>query len=89
LNSGLCDCEANFYHLSHTPALFCIGYFEASVLFFALDQPGLQSSYFMHPAVAEMIGVPHHIWLFSVKMGSCKLFCQGWPGTIILPISAS
>jgi hypothetical protein len=25
----------------------------------------------------------------SVDMGSCKHFCPGWPGTVILPIFGS
>jgi hypothetical protein len=33
--------------------------------------------------------VCHHAQLFSVEMGFCKLFCPGWPWTVILSISVS
>jgi hypothetical protein len=43
----------------------------------------------MLPAVARMTGIHHHTQSFSVEMGSWKLFYWGWPGSTILPISAS
>jgi hypothetical protein len=36
-----------------------------------------------------MTGMHHHIQLFLVEMESCKVFSPGWPGTMILQISAS
>jgi hypothetical protein len=40
-------------------------------------------------AIARMTGMYHYAQHFSVEMGSCKFFCLGWPGTMILLISAS
>jgi hypothetical protein len=34
-------------------------------------------------------GLVYHTQLFSLKMGSFQLFCLGWSGTSILPVSAS
>jgi hypothetical protein len=31
----------------------------------------------------------HQVQLFPIEMESGKLFCLGWPGTVILQISAS
>jgi hypothetical protein len=36
-----------------------------------------------------MAGIHHQAQLFSIEVGSCKPFCLSWPGTVILPISAS
>jgi hypothetical protein len=36
-----------------------------------------------------MTGIYHSTQLSSVEMESHNLFCLGWPGTSILPISAS
>jgi hypothetical protein len=55
---------------------FCSGYF--GVLLFA--QSGLEhQSYFMLSDVSEMTGEHHHTLLFSVDLGSCKLFFA-WDG---------
>jgi hypothetical protein len=35
-----------------------------------------------------MTGICHNTQVL-LEMGSYKLFCLGWPGTIILPISVS
>jgi hypothetical protein len=43
----------------------------------------------MLPTVAGMTGLYHHAQFFSVEMESRELVCLGWPGTMILPISAS
>jgi hypothetical protein len=43
-------------------------------------RPGSQHSHFSLPAIAMMIGVCHHAQLFSVEIGSHKLFCSEWPG---------
>jgi hypothetical protein len=51
--------------------------------------PGLWFSYFKLPTIARMTGMSHDTQLFSVEMGFCKLFSLGWPGTVILLISAS
>jgi hypothetical protein len=40
-------------------------------------------------SIVGMTGEHHHTQLFSVKMGSFKLFCLGWPETSFFPISAS
>jgi hypothetical protein len=40
------------------------------------------------PTVAAMTGTYHHAQLISTEMGSHQLFCLGWPGTVILLISA-
>jgi hypothetical protein len=34
-------------------------------------------------------GMDHHIQLFSDEMEFYEIFCSGWPGTMILRISAS
>jgi hypothetical protein len=44
---------------------------------------------FKLPAVGKTTGVSHYAQLLIVEMGSHKLFCLGWPGTPISPISAS
>jgi hypothetical protein len=54
---------------------------------FSPGKPGQQSSYFKLLMVAGMSAVYHHTQLFSVDMGSYKLFCLGWPGAMIFPIS--
>jgi hypothetical protein len=61
--------------LGMPPFLFALVIFERVLLF----RP--QSSYFRLPIIAWMSGMCHHTQLFSVEMGSCKLFCPGWPGT--------
>jgi hypothetical protein len=43
----------------------------------------------MLPAVVKLKDVPHQAQLFSIELGSYKLFSPAWPGTRILPISAS
>jgi hypothetical protein len=40
-------------------------------------------------AITGMTGMRQHTWLFSIEIGSHELFCLGWPGTMILLISAS
>jgi hypothetical protein len=43
----------------------------------------------MLPALAGMIGAPHHAQIFSVEIRSGKLFYLNYPKTTIFPISAS
>jgi hypothetical protein len=69
------------------PTACFAGYFGDRVLLFAPDI--LDTILFTLPAVAVMIAMCHGAQLFSVKMVSYELFCLNWPGTIILPISAS
>jgi hypothetical protein len=66
------------------PALFALVSFEDSVSHFA--QVGLDCNL---SAAAGMTGMDHHAQLFSIDIGSCKLFCLSWPGNAILLISAS
>jgi hypothetical protein len=47
------------------------------------------SSHGRLPTIAENTTMHHGTQLFSTEMGSYELFCPGWPGTLILPISAS
>jgi hypothetical protein len=59
---------------------------------FCPGQPGPQTSYFTLPTIAGVMGTCHHAQLpslFPWGWGSPKLFCLGWPGTVILPMSAS
>jgi hypothetical protein len=65
------------------PVLFALDILEMGSL------PGLQFSNFTLSAVAGMIGRCHYAQLFSVELGSCKLFCLGWHRTRILTISSS
>jgi hypothetical protein len=39
--------------------------------------------------IAGMMGKSHHAQLFSIEVGSPKLFYLCWLGTMIFPISAS
>jgi hypothetical protein len=73
------------YGLSHTSSPFCSDYFGNRVSLFA--QTGLDCDV-MILAIARMTGVHHHTFL-SIEVGSHKLFCLDWSGTMILPISAS
>jgi hypothetical protein len=41
----------------------------------------------MTSTVTGMTGMCHHPQMFSVEIGTLKLFCLGWP--VILPTSAS
>jgi hypothetical protein len=77
------------YCLSHTSSpFFDLVILEIGSCFFA--QVGLDwDLLFILHADAGMIGVHHHTHHFSVEMGSLKLFCPGWPGTTVLPFSAS
>jgi hypothetical protein len=75
--------------LSHVSSPFCSGYFGDRVLLFCTGQPGLRCSYFTLLTTAGMTGMHNQTQLFSIEMGSHKCFCPGWPGTTILPISAS
>jgi hypothetical protein len=56
---------------------------------FCSGQPGPLSFCFTLPAIAEMTGAHNDTQLFSFEMGSHEHFCQGWPQTMIYPISAS
>jgi hypothetical protein len=53
------------------------------------SQPGPQSCHFMLPTIAEMTGMHHHAQLFSIEMGSLKIFVPVGPEVMILPMSAS
>jgi hypothetical protein len=52
-------------------------------------QPGPPSSNIKFPVIAGMTGMHHNAQLFSIEMESHELFCLGWLGTVILPISVS
>jgi hypothetical protein len=43
---------------------------------------------FYFSAIFGVTGAFHYTQLFSIELKSCELFCLGWPGTIILPMSA-
>jgi hypothetical protein len=74
--------------LSHISSSFCSGYFGDRVLLL------LRLAW-----TAILFYASHHSWdygcelpsssFFALIWGSCKLFCPGWPGTKILPISTS
>jgi hypothetical protein len=79
-----------FYHLSYASSSFCSGYFGDTSLF--LPRPAWSVTpppHFSLPSVAGMTGTYYHTQLFSIEMGSYKLFCLSFPGTAILLISAS
>jgi hypothetical protein len=61
------------YYLSHA---------TSQGLTFCWGQQGPHWSYFKLPAITTPS-------FFSIEMGSYKLFCPGWPKTVILPISSS
>jgi hypothetical protein len=65
------------------PALFHSGYFEDWILLFAWTDLDHDPPIFMLPAIAGMTSMYHHTQLFSIEMGSHKLFCPGWSGTVI------
>jgi hypothetical protein len=44
----------------------------------------------MLSAIAGMIGTRHHAQLFLLRwVIPTEFFCECWPGTLILPVSAS
>jgi hypothetical protein len=67
--------------LSHNFCAFCSSYFVDNVSSFAQVNLICDPPIFMLSAVAEMTGVYHHTQLFPIEMGSCELFCLGWPET--------
>jgi hypothetical protein len=85
--SGLKDRISIVWAIS--TALFCSGYFRDRVSLFCPGWPGQCSFYFTLPTVAEITGTSHHTWFFFHWNGVLQLFYTGWPGTSILPISAS
>jgi hypothetical protein len=55
-----------------------------------LPQPAWTEIFlFLVPPIAGMTGAHHHTKLFSVEIEPHELFGPGWPGTVILTISAS
>jgi hypothetical protein len=72
------------YFLNYTSIHFCSGYFGDRVLLFAWT--AILFYIFQH-SWDDRCTPPHQ--LFSVEMGSHKLFDLDWPRTTILPISVS
>jgi hypothetical protein len=76
------------YHLNH--AYSYSAFLKMGSHAFHSGWTGQQSSYFTLSAFTGMVGVHHHAHtLFSVEIGSHKVFCPDRPGTVILLISAS
>jgi hypothetical protein len=74
------------YQLSPSPSPFCFGLFRYSVMVFLQD--GLDCDL---PAEAGMTGRHHYAQLFPHSDGGLisSSSSPSWPGTVILPISAS
>jgi hypothetical protein len=77
------------YHLSHASSPFFSGYFGDMVSHFSSRPAWTMILLFKLPTVIGTTRVCHYTQLLSIEMGSHKLFCWGWPGTVILPITAS
>jgi hypothetical protein len=77
------------YHLHHTSSPFCSGYSGDRKLLFA--QTSLDSYTPILCFLPSLEWQVHTITLslFSSRWESHKLFCLGWPETVILLISAS
>jgi hypothetical protein len=58
-------------------------------LAFCSNQPGQWPYCCILPAITELVSTNQKAQLLSNEMGSCNLFCSGWLGIVILPISAS
>jgi hypothetical protein len=73
------------YYLGHTSSpLFCCSYFGDRVLLFCLNWLGQQST------IAVMISTSHHAQLsFHWNGGLTNFFLHHYPGTMIVPISAT
>jgi hypothetical protein len=84
LNSGFCACEAGFKSCLQP---FLLWSFKRLGLTFCPHWPGQWSFYFKVPTVPGMTGTCHHAQLLSVEMMFWKLFCIGWPWTLVLRIS--
>jgi hypothetical protein len=79
LNKGLCVCEVDTLTLESV--LFALVILESLTI--CPGWPGLQSSYFMLPAITGMMCT------IIIEMGSHKPFCLGWLRTVIILISPS
>jgi hypothetical protein len=76
------------YHLSHSSSLFYPGYSGDNVSLFAQNAwSGWWFSHFKFPTIVRMTGTYPYSQLFSIELGSCKLFCPGQPETRILQTS--
>jgi hypothetical protein len=75
------------------PAFFALVILETGSLFFAQADLCWDSPNFMLLLSLGwgVTGTCHHTQLFSVEMGGLQnfFFCQGWPWTVMLPISVS
>jgi hypothetical protein len=77
------------YHFRHTTSPFCSGYFGNRISLFAWDGQDHNLNIFKLPTISGMMGMHHYDqFVFPLGWGSHKLFCPGWPGTMILSISA-
>jgi hypothetical protein len=76
------------YCLSHASSPFYSVILGIGSRFWLKLARSISPLFFMLPMVARITGV-HMVSLFSIEMGSHRLFCLGWSGPSILLISTS
>jgi hypothetical protein len=89
LNSGLHTCQTDTNHVNHTSSLFCLDYFGNRVSHFSQASLDSDPSILGFPHSWDDECVPPCLVFLCWDGVSVNFFWQGWPGTTILPISAS